>query len=72
MRSKEIDDTPNDYEEEPESLRNVLAKPPKFRAKLYFKWHKAAYSDKYLTIIAYDEFVCMKVGNENAGVRGGW
>ena len=37
MRSKEIDDPPLDYDEEPESLRNVLAKPPKFRAKLYFK-----------------------------------
>lgn len=35
VRSKEIDDYPND--EEPESLRNVLAKPPKFRAKMYFK-----------------------------------
>jgi|JI6StandDraft_1071083.scaffolds.fasta_scaffold1121129_1 hypothetical protein len=37
VRSKEIDDPTYDYEEEPESLRNVLAKPPKFRAKLYFK-----------------------------------
>lgn len=37
VRSKEIDDPTYDYEEEPESLKNVLAKPPKFRAKLYFK-----------------------------------